>query len=75
MYISSTRMRYLPGCITGHRLYNRVPGYITRYLDAQLVFLSHPVMQPAKLPSCLTINKVMLLEIAYILISKLYCHF
>ena len=52
----SARMCNLAGCITGSRLYNQAPGYITGYPDAQLVILSCPVMQLVKLPGCLTIR-------------------
>ena len=38
------------------RLCNWTSDYITGYLDAQLINLSCPVMQPAKLASYLTIR-------------------
>ena len=44
------------GCVTGHRLHDWVPCYITEHPDAQLVNLSCPVMQQAKLSGCLTIR-------------------
>ena len=54
-YTCSAQMCNLSGSITGCWLHNRMPSYITRYPDAQLVILSHQVMQPAKLLGCLTI--------------------
>ena len=66
----------MPGSTTRRRLHNQAPSYIARYPDAKLVILSCPVMQPAKLPGCLTIRSCCLEFFICLnrMISQLCCY-